>query len=782
MENIAALKSERKPIKQLISYVSSLTWPQVAAWILCFTFSRASIFGILKPFAISFYISVGFTGISKVVAILSILLGNLLFSNIYETIRQVLALILFEVFSHVVFHMMNHKENSLSRSTLMAVLVAFTGILRGLVQGLHLYDLVVSLLGAAFVFSLSIIFAPASESFQSIKRKFLFSGRMLVAKAALLCAVIISLEGVVVWNFEIGTILAGIVVLIIARRKGGAVGACAGALIGMVIALYDLPSSLEIPGMLALAGAAAGLPVKSRTACVCLWTFVVVFFSGLSILEGSLIIKYYEALAAGILFFLIPQSFLNFLSDEMAGLRGCAEVMAVNDSGQTHEAADRLFVLSKALSRISRNIEETLTEDEDNENAVAEWMIETVAEKVCNRCSLCERCWGTHFLKTYKFIEKTISDLKTNDAGQLEVPAWFTNTCTKSDKFIEVLGTAYSLFKAESVWRIKLNESRLLLSKQAAMVSNAVMSTARWLMEPPGRDYEIEGLLLGVAGNRGIPVTSFRYHDQNESRPYLEAVFEAKNRLNAKELDEIVHGTLNSGLIRMGESRRDIMGYSVVRYRQRPKFKTATGVARTSRESSAVSGDNFAFFISGEGYHISAISDGAGSGKRADRYSRTVIQMFENLMEDGIELGLAIRLMNLYLNLRGENDRLATLDICAIDLTSGDTSFYKYGASASFVKGRQGVEVVNMEDKDSGNLPATHYKPAALTAGDFAILISDGVLEAFSEEGEVLGLQRFIEGLDTTNAQQLADELLREAMARVKGHQDDMTILVTRLW
>lgn len=782
MENITVLKSERKVTKQLLSYVSNITIAQVAAWLMCFAFSRASLFGVLRPFATAFYVSVGFTGISKVIAILSVSLGNALFSNFYESIRQILALLLFEAFSQIIFRIGNRKETNFNRSVLMTILIGFTGLLRGLIQGIHLYDLVVSILGAALVFSLSIIMSPASEIFQKNRQKLFFDRRTLLAKAALLCAAIISLKGVVVWQCELGTVLAGVAILIIARRKGSAVGACTGALFGMVIALYELPSSLEIPGMLALAGAAAGLPVKSRTASVTLWTSVIIFFSGLSVLEGSLILKYYEALASGILFFLIPQSILNLLSDELAGLRDSTEVMEVHDSGQTHEAADKLFVLSKAFSRVSRSIEDTLVEDIEQENSVTEWMIEMVAERVCNRCSLSERCWGTHFLRTYKLIEKSISDMKTDEAGQLEIPTWFNSTCNRSDKFFENLGAAYSLHKAENVWRIKLNESRMLLANQATLVSGSIMSVARGLMDASGRDYDLEGRLLDVAGNCGIPVTSFRYNNRQEAKPYLEAIFESKSKLNAKDLDEMVKETIQSSLIRIGECRRDMLGYSVVRYMKKPRFKTATGVARISRDSNGASGDNFAFFVSSEGYNINAISDGAGSGKRAERYSRTAIQMLENLIEDGIEISIVLRLLNLYLNLRGENERLATMDICAIDLSSGEASFYKYGASASFVKEHQETLVICTDGKGPENLATSHFKPASMTAGDFAIIVSDGVLESFSEEGEATGLQLFIEGIDTVNAQQLADEILQEAIRRSNRNHDDMTVLATRLW
>ena len=46
---------------------------------------------------------------------------------------------------------------------------------------------------------------------------------------------------------------------------------------------------------------------------------------------------------------------------------------------------------------------------------------------------------------------------------------------------------------------------------------------------------------------------------------------------------------------------------------EKPRYRTVTGVARTARETSLVSGDNFTFLVTCKGYHISAISDGTGS-------------------------------------------------------------------------------------------------------------------------------------------------------------------------
>lgn len=781
MENITSLKSEKSLLKYIISHLSNIKPEHAIGFLICFVFSRANLFGVIRPFASAFYVVAGFSGVSKVMAILSITIGNAIFSNFFETIRQLLAFILFEVLSHLVLSNSAKNDSTFARSVLMSFIIGITGLVRGAVQGFHLYDLVVSLLSAVMVFIFCLIMAPGTENFRGINHSTIFGGKKLFSRTVLLGVVIISMESVMIWNCELGPILAGVAVLIVARRKGSSAGALMGAIMGMVVAIYDIPGSLPVPGMFALAGAMAGISVKTRTFTVSLWTLAVIFFSGLSILDGGLIVKYYEALVSGILFLFIPKIIADFVSDELAGIKDITETLSVCDSGQIHEAADRIFVLGKGLSKVSRYIEETISDDEDDKSSVIQWIIEAVAEKACNRCSMCDRCWNTYFYKTYKLIEETLSDLKLDENGQPEIPAWFKTTCTKPEKFIEALETAYSVYKTDKVWRQRLRESRILLSKQANIISGSIIALARSLVDGVERDYKIENRLLAVAGNRGITIEGFRYHNKRDFKPYVDVLFDTKNKIDAKTLDEIIQENVQNNLIRTGDCRRDFLGHTVLRYMKKPRYKTVTGVSRTARETSLISGDNFTFFITCNGFHISAISDGTGSGKQADKFSRTTIQILENLLDDGIEIGLAIRLLNLYLNVRGENERLATIDLCSIDLSSGAASFYKYGASLSFVKNRYCTEEITTYNNSGSGRPI-HYKPVTLAGGDFVIMISDGILEAFSVSGESSELQKHIEGLDTINAQLMAEGIIDEAKKRSQGKHDDMTVLVTKLW
>ena len=187
----------------------------------------------------------------------------------------------------------------------------------------------------------------------------------------------------------------------------GCGGSLAGALIGTIISVYDIPASLQVPGMLALAGAASGMFRKSKVAGPVLWLVVVTFFSGVSVLTENMVPIYYETLAAGILFMIIPNPVKLFLGNLLSGIEKNVQVQYSHEYGQIHEAADRLFVLGKALSRVSRNIEETILDD-NAEISGTDWIAEFVAEKVCARCGLSDRCWKINFVKTYKMVENHI--------------------------------------------------------------------------------------------------------------------------------------------------------------------------------------------------------------------------------------------------------------------------------------------------------------------------------------------------------------------------------------
>lgn len=780
MESITLLKSQKQPVRGILSLVSGLSPIHFCGLCLCFLLARGNFFHMLKPLALAFYAASGFTGAFRVLAVLTTGIGNICFSGLFETVRQLFAILMFEGILYIVYK--KAKTTVYQRALWMGLAVLVTGLVKGLFQGFHLLDGVSALLTGVLTFSICVLVSPSVRVFGETALKAIpDDAKSLASKALLVGMVILSLEGIAVWGFAISDILSGLTVLIVARKRGSAWGACIGVLMGFVSAMHHLPASVELPGVYALAGAAAGLPVKSRISKALLWFAAVTLFTGLSILGGNFALEYNVMLLSGGVFILFPGRLLNPVSDYLTGTSPIENGDEKECGQPSHEASDKLYILGKALSRISRSIDEYLKDDTDEEPAIAESVIEIVAERVCNRCTQCERCWGSNFLKTYRLVEKAIMDLKSDEAGVLEMPGWFRSVCTKTEKFVESLGVAFSLYKAEKVWHQKLIETRGLVAEQAGLLAGSVMSTARLFSDRAAVDIQLEQRICQMASGMGIPIADVRLYKKDDEKSILDIICDGKTRVNTIGLDEAVNERLGLDMVRVGEFRRDMLGYSIYRYIKQPRFKTITGVARSSRESTSVSGDTFTFFITTEGLHVSVISDGSGSGKKAERYSRTAVQMFECLLEDGVELKLAVRLLKIYLGIRGDHDPLATLDVCTIHMVTGETRFFKFGSPVSLIKRKTGIDRVHKDEMHHDD-ESHGIGMDSMTRDDLVVMFSDGVQQSFSEDADTTALEKYIDELTTVNPQQMADTILKEAETRAKGLRDDMTVLVTKLW
>ena len=126
-----------------------------------------------------------------------------------------------------------------------------------------------------------------------------------------------------------------------------------------------------------------------------------------------------------------------------------------------------------------------------------------------------------------------------------------------------------------------------------------------------------------------------------------------------------------------------------------------------------------------------------------------------------------------------------TLDVCSLDLYSGECHFIKVGSSSSYIKRQHLVDRIS-----SGNLPLGIFqKPdvesigRTLMDGDYIIMISDGILDALSQGiGEDM-LSEFIGSLTVENPGEMANTILRYCIQQSRGHiRDDMTVMVIGIW
>ena len=130
------------------------------------------------------------------------------------------------------------------------------------------------------------------------------------------------------------------------------------------------------------------------------------------------------------------------------------------------------------------------------------------------------------------------------------------------------------------------------------------------------------------------------------------------------------------------------------------------------------------------------------------------------------------------------DESFSTLDAALLDKTSGKIKFIKAGAPASFIKHRNRVEIIR-----GGSLPvgiideiAPKVTEKTLRPGDIVIMVTDGVIDAFSDEknGEE-ALKKVLLEIKTANPQDMAEKILKKAKEQ-NTIRDDMTVLVASIW
>ena len=159
--------------------------------------------------------------------------------------------------------------------------------------------------------------------------------------------------------------------------------------------------------------------------------------------------------------------------------------------------------------------------------------------------------------------------------------------------------------------------------------------------------------------------------------------------------------------------------------------------------------------------------------------------MTERFLEAGFRKEAAIQMINGALAASGQEQSLSTLDICDINLYTGECEFIKAGAACTYIKRGRLVDRLSAQNFPLGVFgqlePEVIYR--TLQNGDYVIMLSDGVLDALSQGiGEEV-LPEVIGRMDYSNPNEIANQILTYCLTQSKGQvRDDMTVLVTGVW
>lgn len=420
--------------------------------------------------------------------------------------------------------------------------------------------------------------------------------------------------------------------------------------------------------------------------------------------------------------------------------------------------------MSELFNNLSSTFKESVEEKDFNSANEVYSMVDCIANNICANCSRYEECWEKNYYKSYQNFFNLVGLVEINGADNEVVYSEAKDFCIRSREIIETIDKAVERVKLNHNWRLKLMESRLLLSEQLEGISKAIRDMTDDIYTNSTFNKEIEENLYKDLKNSRIDIKDISVVQMGEED--FEIFVDLNTPMNANsKLKTMVSQSLGSPVV------SDTGFNNISSKRQRFKllksnrFSAMTKMATMSNSENKISGDNFTF---GEidNIHYSALSDGMGIGRKANEESAVAISLLEKLMEANVDKDIIIKTINSVLRTKSNDEMFATLDLSFIDLYLGKLQMIKTGAPATFIKKKDRVEIINSRTLPVGILKDVDFNlyEEYIEDGDIIIMVSDGVLDAnrYIEDAE-LWMKDIITKIDSINPQVIANEILKGA-------------------
>ena len=562
---------------------------------------------------------------------------------------------------------------------------------------------------------------------------------------------------------NIGRLLAGFLILAATDRMGAAGGAVLG-----IPAVFGLCVS----GGTDMAG--AGAVCAAALLSVCLMRFGKItravgslFFGCALILAGGIIGGswriFAELAAAGAAYALIPlERLFPRESDEQEGSAG--QILR-----------ERLCFAAGAVSGVNSGLEAAADTLERRYSVSLPEVADKAADKCCRSCPNNMVCWGQKYEIFHAEFNRLVKQLRCG--GELTEQSLSPNAaaeCINRAGVISGVRRAYEQYLSVSGGQQRTRELRRIYSSQLSSVSEILsdMGGAAGKLRPGSRTAErrAEKVLAECGLKKPAAFVTFT----RGGRLRLEAYGTGELTVDRDYLGELLIRALGreidlpeisgSGRIRVTASERALMS-------------AQTGAFQLSRGKNRVCGDCFESFTDPSGALYVILSDGMGSGSRARIDSTLACSMAARLIKSGISLGAALETVNTALMVKSSDESFATLDICRIDLNSGECVIYKAGAALSYIKCSDKLMRASLSSPPVGSggrvtVPAQKFH---VSAGDMIVMTTDGAVL------DDVWLSRELSREDRGAPAELAERIARAARSAENGREDDITIIVVEI-
>ena len=207
-------------------------------------------------------------------------------------------------------------------------------------------------------------------------------------------------------------------------------------------------------------------------------------------------------------------------------------------------------------------------------------------------------------------------------------------------------------------------------------------------------------------------------------------------------------------------------------------FKIDHAVSYVGKDGNKISGDSYIYENFTNGQTFIAISDGMGNGELAHKESSEALKILKCLLSFNIPIKTAIQTLQQLKQHSNANERFFSLDICMIDRDRQRATFYKKGATPTFLVRNHQIELINLAQLPVGVMSdqEVDHVTLSLEEDDVLLMCSDGIVEQYPDIKE---LEQVILNQMGKSPKNIAKNILQATVSKHKGKiKDDMMVLV----
>lgn len=588
---------------------------------------------------------------------------------------------------------------------------------------------------------------------------------LLIALLSLSFLIAYFLSGKEIGGIDFSIVISYALVLYISKTTSS-LYACA---LGVVLGLCINPLFAPVFGICALI---SGLLWRASDFLSILCAFIL--SSGYGIFVGGYNAIAYlipEILGASLImypilrFALIPSpSFLSSHGEEKSTTREI-EFKIRNDMSR-----ENISNMSRAFSEIAEIFYEVSKSTRAPSRQNTEKLCLEVCESYCYLCPKGEICWK----KDQETTENSLKSLSENlfflgEAKKSALEEKFVHRCPNVDKIIDGVNTT-----SKNIFREGIKNDRLELSASSFDLTSRLLNSALVSDGDFERNLSLRGAIVRLVSRLGIRCDRVEVFGIRKKRILLLGVDVVRSNSTLEELKNKLEGELK---IPLGEPLCTYNDDSAnIEINELPLYKLSGEIASVSLDKES-NGDCATTFKNDFDKEYFLLADGMGSGQSAHITSFMCASFLEKILGVSKETEIALSMLNSFVRAKSI-ECSSSIDLLEVDVTTGEASFYKSGACASFIKRDDKVFSVSSKTAPIGIMKRLDCQRLSFNfeCGDLCIMVSDGVV---GNKGDTTWLQKVISELDTKDPKEFASALLVSAKEK-STCRDDMTVYVIK--